>query len=122
MRIDGARAARLGRRFGNRRSLFLRCRFSKDSESYTKEGRFPKRPFGYTAFFTAAAWLQISPLVLRVFQPGKKRSENFDAVPEILETQIFVRGVLVVVVVGNWENDDWRFACLFKEMDRQTAA
>ena len=34
-----------------------------------------------------------------ILQPGKKRGEDFDAVPEILETEVFVRRVLIIVVV-----------------------
>jgi hypothetical protein len=44
-------------------------------------------------------------VVLSALQTAEKSGENFDAVPEILETEIFVRGVLIVVVVRDGEGD-----------------
>src|ERR1043166_325354 len=62
------------------------------------------------------------PLVFRVLETAEERRENFDAVPEILETDVFVRGVLIVVVVRDWECDDGNIVALLEEIHRQAAA
>ena len=61
-------------------------------------------------------------LVVRVIQTGKKGSEDFDAVPKILEAHVFVRGVLIVVVVGDGEGNHGRVVALLKKIHRQASA
>jgi hypothetical protein len=61
-------------------------------------------------------------LVLRVIQACEKRSEDFDPVPNILEAYVFVRGVLIVVVIGDGEGDHGRVVALLKKIHRQASA
>jgi len=53
-------------------------------------------------------------LVLRAIQGTEKGGEDFDSVPEVLETQVFVGGVLIVVVVRDGEGDHGNVATLLK--------
>ena len=62
-----------------------------------------------------------SVLVVRVIQAGKKGSKHFDAVPKVLEAQVFVRGVLIVIVVGDGEGDHGHVAALLKKIYRQAS-
>jgi hypothetical protein len=61
-------------------------------------------------------------LVLCVFQAAEKSGEDLDAIPQVLETKIFVRGVLVVVVVRDGKGDDGDVVALLKKIHRETAA
>ena len=49
-------------------------------------------------------------------------SVHLDAVPEIPEPQVLVRGVLVVVEVGQWQRDDGGAEYFGEEVARTTAA
>jgi hypothetical protein len=60
-------------------------------------------------------------LVLRIVQAAKKSGEDFDAVPEILETQVFVGGVLIVVVVRDGKGDYRNVVTALEEIYRQAA-
>src|SRR4030081_900308 len=62
------------------------------------------------------------PLILRVLQSAEKGGENFEAVPEILEADVFVGGVLVVVVVRDGEGDDRDVVAVLEKIHRKAAA
>ena len=38
------------------------------------------------------------------FQQGGHR---LHAVPEILQAQVFIRGVLIIVIIGDWNGEEW---------------
>jgi hypothetical protein len=61
-------------------------------------------------------------LVLRVRQAAEKGGEDFDAVPEILKAQVFVGGVLIVVVVRDGKGDDGTVVTLLEKIHWETAA
>ena len=49
-------------------------------------------------------------------------SERFDAVPKVLQPDVFILGVLVVVIVGDWHSDRNGAQILCDDRQRQTAA
>src|SRR5438270_11058598 len=53
---------------------------------------------------------------------GEETREDFDAIPEILQTDVLVGGVLIIVVVRDWQTDHWRVVRLLKKIHRDAAA
>src|SRR5512146_3165085 len=55
-------------------------------------------------------------------QPREQRSENINAVPQILQPQVLVGGMLIVVVVGDGYADYRRVLLPFKQVHGHAAA
>ena len=65
---------------------------------------------------TRKAHGEAPPALVRLIfvRPAEERGVNLDSVPEILQPQIFIGGVLVVIVIRDRESDDRRVVGCWK--------
>src|SRR5438105_9513557 len=52
----------------------------------------------------------------------EQRRVDVDAIPQILQAQVLVRGVLIVVVIRDWNSDHRRASAVLKQIHRNAAA
>ena len=54
-------------------------------------------------------------------QTGQNRGVDFDSVPQILQTQVFIGAMLIIVVIGDRQDQDRCFQNILDDIQRQAA-